>query len=848
MGRRAPSITLVGGAAAFPSVAGLIATALGVTALAGWTLGTPSLTGVGICLLGAALPLLAREPVGGGRRVAACVLAGAATLLGICMLADYAIGARLGVDLLALPDALRAAVGDVPRRPTFASGAALVSIGAALLVLDAGRRGRPVTWLAGTVLAVTLWALVGDLLGGTAVGGTGGSTAPLPVFTPMSIPSALAFCALALGTLAARPDRGPIALCRGVDAGAFMARRALAPVVVVPVVLAWLRLQGERAGLYPETIGVSLVAASTVVALVVVVLWNAAALRRLDAARRRAADALQEARTELELALSAGAIATWTFHPADDPAGDRVFGEARLAALFAVPAEALREGTPLETLETRIHPDDRARVSAAMAGAIERRAAYEEEYRIARPDGSLRWVVARGVCEPDQRTGRLRFPGTVVDVTERRRVEDAQRLLAAAGLLLSATLDPDRAGAAVADIVVPTLADWCVVDVTDADGDPRPVGVAAASATQHTALREWMEHEPDRAACLGTVAARMLDVEGPALIPDASGGARHAALLAKLHAGSALVLPLVARDRRFGTVLVAGNATSRRFDDRDLALGVDLARRAALAIDNALLYRASCDAIEMRDQVLRVVAHDLQNPIASIAMNVQLIERSPGREGEIHRVRTARIRAAVSRADRLIHDLLDVARLEAGSLQLSLHPGALRPLLLEAVELNRTLSEGAGHAIELSVPEDLEPVLMDRDRLLQVLGNLLGNAIKFTPAGGRIRVSAVAVAGGVRVEVTDSGPGIPPEHLSDLFRPFWQARPGAGAGLGLAIAKGIVEAHGGRIGAEHAPDGGGRFWFTIPAAARVPAAADVDAGGDGPAAERDASRLLVGRR
>jgi signal transduction histidine kinase/PAS domain-containing protein len=845
VGRCASRLDLAGTAAAFPFVGGLSAITLGASALAGWTQDTTPLTGIGICLCGTALQLLAPETVGGGRRAAGRVAAGAAVVLATGTLAAYASETSLGGGVSWLPEVPRAGTGYVAEIPTMASAIAIVCVGVALVVKSAGRRGRAVPYLAGAVLAVALWALIAHLLEGRVAPATAPAETLRRAFTPMPVSSAVAFCLLALGTLAARPDRAPMALVRGGDAGAFMARRALVPIATVPIVFAWLRLEGERAGLYPEPIGISLGATSTVVALVAVVFWNARALRRLDGARLRTANALRQARTELDLALASGAVAIWTLRPAEDPVDDRVFGDARLAALFAVPPETLRDGAPLETLETRIHPDDRARVAAAMRQAIDRRMAYEQEYRIVGPDGSVRWVVARGVCDMDPLTGRLRFPGTVVDVTERRRAEDEQRLLAAAGLLLSASLDPDRAGAAVVDLLVPTLADWCVVDVVDAEGRPRAVGVGAVSEATRIDLDESMARDPDAAVCFGSVAARVLGVDGPGLIVDRAGDPSHAALLATLHAGSALVLPLRARDRRLGTVLVAGSTTGRRFDSRDLALGVDLARRAALAIDNALLYRASCTAIEMREQVLGVVAHDLRNPVASIAMNVEVLARSRGKDGVIEQLCIARTRAAVSQADRLIRDLLEVARLDAGKLQLTLHREPLVPVLQEAVELHRTLSDAAGHTVDVEVSGDLEPVLMDRDRILQVLSNLLGNAIKFTPAGGRIRVSAGAVAGGVRVEVADSGPGLLPENLPHLFRPFWQAQRGGGAGLGLAIAKGIVEAHGGRIGAECESGGGARLWFTLPAGAAVPV--DPGAGRTGMLPGPAADPLVAGR-
>lgn len=802
---------------------------LAAVSLGGWALGLPALirvlpwpaagtmmpnTAVGILALGVALLLLARADARGTRVAAGRLLAGAASLLGLLTLAQYATGFPGGLDRLLFPEAVRALTTHLPGRPAPATAFSLALGGAALALLDADRRGRPTALLAAPVIAIAAWALVGYLLGEPEIVAGEHAVARLPRFTPMAFHTALAFLVLALGTLAARADRPPISLLVGRDAGAFMARRALPAVVAVPIVFAWARLVGERAGLYSTAIGISLLAVFTVAALVGIILWNAVALRRLDAARRVASEALRDARVRLDLGLSAGSVATWMY----DVAGNRVRGDERLAAMFAIPAARTSAGAPLEAFVAVMHPEDRQRVVDAIGRAIEVRSAYEEEYRVVRPDGAVRWVIARGGCEEDAATGEVRFPGAIVDVTERRRLAEHQRLLAKAGLELSASLDPDRAAAAVANVAVPGIADWCVVDLLDEDGHPRAVGVAAASPTAETALRMRLERVPDAAPCIGSVIARRLGAAGSLLLSETSSDVAHRPLLAGLDIVSALILPLVARDRRLGTVLLAVRERTRRYDALDLAFGEELARRAALAIDNASLYHASRRATEMRDEVLRVVAHDLRNPLAAIAMDAKLIARGLGGERLADHRRVERIRFAVDRADRLIRDLLDVARLDAGRLSLALHPEPLAPLLSEAVDLHRTIGEELGVTVEFLTPGDLGLVVADRDRVLQILGNLIANAIKFTPAGGRVVVRAESADPDVRVTVTDTGPGIAAEHLTDLFRPFWQVRPGSGVGLGLAIAKAMVEAHGGRIGADSVIGAGSTFWFTLPLA------------------------------
>jgi signal transduction histidine kinase len=166
----------------------------------------------------------------------------------------------------------------------------------------------------------------------------------------------------------------------------------------------------------------------------------------------------------------------------------------------------------------------------------------------------------------------------------------------------------------------------------------------------------------------------------------------------------------------------------------------------------------------------------------------------------------------------LIQDLLDLARLEAGSLELELRDHDVRGLLEQSIEMHQPLAAESGQRIVLACEPGCGRVHCDRDRTFQVLANLLGNAIKFSPAGGVIQVHAKRHDGAVEIAVRDEGPGIPREHSDRIFERYFQAQraDGRGVGLGLSIAKGIVDAHGGKIGVENLPDKGGRFWFTLP--------------------------------
>src|SRR5690606_447608 len=272
----------------------------------------------------------------------------------------------------------------------------------------------------------------------------------------------------------------------------------------------------------------------------------------------------------------------------------------------------------------------------------------------------------------------------------------------------------------------------------------------------------------------------------------------HLALLRELGITSALFVPLTARGETLGAIGCYLSGPARRYSADDLALARDLAARAALALDNARLYREARRAIEARDDILAIVSHDLGNPLSAIRIGTSLLLRHLPREelGSAGVQHLEGIRQSVEQMERLIQNLLEVKRIEAG-------PAALAAAAVEALA---TVAADRKLALENHVPEDAPPVLADRERVLQVFSNLIGNAIKFTPEGGRITIGAAVEGAELRFSVADTGIGISAEHLPHIFDRFWQARrprpEGHGIGLGLAIVKGIVEAHGGTIHVE----------------------------------------------
>ncbi|MBR9988531.1 MAG: HAMP domain-containing histidine kinase [Gemmatimonadetes bacterium] len=236
-----------------------------------------------------------------------------------------------------------------------------------------------------------------------------------------------------------------------------------------------------------------------------------------------------------------------------------------------------------------------------------------------------------------------------------------------------------------------------------------------------------------------------------------------------------------------------------------------------LELDNARDYRAARDAIEARDRVLAVVAHDLRSPLNAIVMGAVLIRDLPlSREERNSKVEM--ILSSAHRMNRLIQDLLDVARMEAGHLLLEREGHAPEAIVRDAVEFAAERASARSLRLDVETPDAPAPLIpVDRDRILRVLLNIIDNAIRFTPEGGSIAIRIDPQGEDVRFSVTDTGIGIPAADLPHLFEPFWQRQTGGGgAGIGLSIARGIVEAHGGEISVDSVPGCGSTFQFTIP--------------------------------
>jgi signal transduction histidine kinase len=409
--------------------------------------------------------------------------------------------------------------------------------------------------------------------------------------------------------------------------------------------------------------------------------------------------------------------------------------------------------------------------------------------------------------------------------TDARHDEQTQRFLAETSALLFSSLEYARTLGAVIHSVVPFLADICFVDEVAEDGRSQRLDVALADPTKQHLVDRIRQFSPDPGgkSPLAEVirSGKSFVLEEISSFETIAENQAQAELLRETGVHSMMSVALVARGRSLGALTFAAAESGRRYCARDLELAEEIGHRAALAIDNARLYEQAQRATRIRDDLLSVVSHDLKNPLNVILLNTELMTRTSAGDDR-SRKPVGSIKRSAERMNRLLEDLLDTASIDAGKLSLERRSLDVTTFVENMIDTMRPLTATASLHLKSELPYNLPAIFADSGRLQQVFANLLGNAIKFTPAGGTITVRAVAAGDVVQFSVADTGSGIPEEDIPHLFERFWQAPPTArqGTGLGLSIVRGIVLTHGGRLWVDSQVGTGSTFSFTLPVARR----------------------------
>jgi PAS domain S-box-containing protein len=440
--------------------------------------------------------------------------------------------------------------------------------------------------------------------------------------------------------------------------------------------------------------------------------------------------------------------------------------------------------------------------------------------------------------------------GAIRDITDRKALEKQERelmreqaaraaaehaekraaFLSEASRVLSMSFDYHTTISQLAHLVVPAMADYCAVDVVEGGGfarlgfahsDPRREEEFKAMLTGFRPEDVSPEHPVMKALVRGIsdIITHVTEEGMRAVILNEE----QLRLVISLNPKSTMTVPMVASGKIVGALTMLSSHEEHQYTMDDLAMAEELGRRAALAVENARLFDEAQQATRARDDMLAIVAHDLRNPLNTIFMSAQfLMEIVPEDERATEFKQVSIVKRAAERMNRLIQDLLEVKRIEGGKLAIEKRDTDATSVLSEAVEILRPMAAASSLTLESDVASDTPRIAVDPPRIQQVLSNLVGNAIKFTPAGGHIVLRARPGKNEVSFVVADTGPGIAPDALPHIFGRLWQGNRSdrRGIGLGLTIAKGIVEAHGGRIWVESQLGAGSSFYFTVPVATK----------------------------
>jgi PAS domain S-box-containing protein len=570
-------------------------------------------------------------------------------------------------------------------------------------------------------------------------------------------------------------------------------------------------------------------------------------------AHKRAEEQLRDNQRQLELALEAAGMGAWSWNIQT--------GEVSWSPSLE-PLHGFAPGTfggTYSDFDALVHPEDRRRVDEAVARTLATGEPYRVEFRVVWRDGSVHWIAGRGQVVYDEGGAPLRLFGLGISIDARKQAEEERAILFAnerrareqaeaandrlaflteATTALAASLDYETTLASIVRLALDYFADWCSIYLVDEAG----ARSWAASLTRDPAKQHYVEelhhdYPPERLP--STLVSRVLTSGEPGLVPVVDEAfmyavavdERHVEIFKAIGPSSYMVVPLLLHGATRGVLVLAITGSGRVYDEADLALAQELARRAVVAIEQARLYsaeqraRAEAEqAVRARDVFISVAAHELRTPLTALLGQVQLLQRRAARENHLiprDQQTIETVAAQARRLDTLVLAMLDVARIEQGQLRLDLATLDLRELARRVVaEVQPTLER---HTIGYAAPDAPAPVRGDALRLEQVVQNLLGNAVKYSPGGGQIHLRLELLGDEVAFSVRDEGMGIPAGALPSLFERFFRAenvdnRKISGLGIGLYVVREIVARHGGAIDVQSTEGQGSTFTIRLPLA------------------------------
>jgi PAS domain S-box-containing protein len=476
---------------------------------------------------------------------------------------------------------------------------------------------------------------------------------------------------------------------------------------------------------------------------------------------------------------------------------------------------------------TIVHPDDRDAAASHAHQHFADGGYLTNTFRWLTKDGRALWVESHSTVVNDGDGKPAGMRGVTLDVSARKRAVDALRLLAETSELLASSLEFEKVLSLVAAQMAKHFDGWCAVTFIDLENEPRRIAVAHADPAKQELAQKLLAIPPRRdlphrvVESINLRQPTILNSLDDAFIEASSSDATHAAVVRELGLRSMLVAPMVARDRLIGAMSFV-SAQSGRFDEVDADLADLVARRAAIAIDNAQLYRTAVEANNAKDEFLATVSHELRTPMTATLGWVRMLNLGHFDE-ETRKTALEAIERSTHAQARLIDDILDVSSITLGKFRLESVPVELTSVVNAAIETLRPALAAKAMTLDVDTSRWQGIIAGDPNRLQQVVWNLVSNAIKFGHREGHVDVTVERAGEHARITVHDDGAGIDPDFLPHVFDRFRQGDSGAtrshgGLGLGLAIVRHLVELHGGTVrAASEGRDRGATFTIELPA-------------------------------
>ncbi|MQA89630.1 MAG: GAF domain-containing protein [Gemmatimonas sp.] len=512
---------------------------------------------------------------------------------------------------------------------------------------------------------------------------------------------------------------------------------------------------------------------------------------------------------------------------AEAPDGRIVLANPQMEKVLRMELEA---GTAAPALKgfhddgTEYTPEEWPLVRALSRGE----AVSDEEIELVRGDGSHAVVRASATPLCDESGEVVGAVLTCLDISEQRRRYTSRKFISDAGALLSSSLDPVTTLRNIARLAVPTLADWCTIDLIDSEGQIERVAVEHIDRRKARAATELAKrHPPSQTAPVGVAKAirrgksELIRDVTSTFLDELAQGPRHRKLLEELGIRSLMMVPLIARSGPLGAITFVSAESGRLYSLEELEMAEELAARAALAIENSRLFHESQAASEAKSDFLAVMSHELRTPLTAIIGYAELLQLGvPEPVTSRQHEQAERIEVSARHLLQLIEEILTLVTLDSGESKLRNERVDVIELLHRASSIIEPMARFKDLPVRVGYPQGETLLHSDPDKLLQILLNLLSNAVKFTETG-EVRLVGRVAGDSFVFEVIDTGIGMDADHLYRIFDPFWQVerpitRRAGGTGLGLTISRRLADLVGAEIDVESTPNQGSTFKLIVP--------------------------------